>query len=119
MSYAALSLCFLLAALVAGVLLPLLTGSRRPSLRALVAAGLALFALTAIFDNAMIAAQLFHYSPSHLLGFGIGLAPVEDFAYPLAAVLVLPALWEVLQGRAPRTSPGESRTRSHRSGRTR
>src|SRR5690606_14002774 len=43
-----------------------------------------------------IAAGLFHYSEEHLLGVMIGLAPIEDFAYPLAAALLLPSLWWAL-----------------------
>jgi hypothetical protein len=37
-----------------------------------------------------------------LTGVRVWLTPVEDFAWPLAAVLVLPALWELL-GRVSRT----------------
>ncbi|MBY6061324.1 prenyltransferase [Microbacterium esteraromaticum] len=56
-----------------------------------------MLALTALFDNLMISAGLFHYAPSHLLGVSIGVAPVEDFAYPLAGALLLPAAWLALQ----------------------
>ncbi len=46
--------------------------------------------LTAVFDTVMIATGLFHYAPTQLAGVHIGLAPLEDFAYPLAGVLLLP-----------------------------
>jgi lycopene cyclase domain-containing protein len=59
--------------------------------------GQALVALTAVFDTVMIAAGLFTYTDAHLLGPRIGLAPIEDFAYPLAAVILLPALWARLR----------------------
>lgn len=52
-----------------------------------------LFALTAVFDSLMIAGGLMEYTPEHLLGWFIGLAPIEDFSYPLAGVILLPALW--------------------------
>ncbi|MCU1431998.1 MAG: prenyltransferase, partial [Actinotalea sp.] len=52
--------------------------------------------MTAVFDNLMIAAGLFEYGESKLAGLSIGLAPVEDLAYPLAGVLLLPALWHLL-----------------------
>ncbi|WP_245559189.1 lycopene cyclase domain-containing protein [Microbacterium indicum] len=65
----------------------------RVSALALAAGALALCALTAAFDTVMIAAGLFTYADAHLLGPRIGLAPIEDFAYPLAAVILLPALW--------------------------
>ena len=65
-----------------------------------IAAGV-LVALTAVFDNVMIAAELFDY-PEHLIsGVRIGLAPIEDFAYPVCAAFLLPALWTLLD-RSPR-----------------
>ena len=64
-------------------------------------AGLALLfvaaaALTAAFDSLMIAADLFRYDAGSLTGLRVLLAPVEDFAWPVVAVLLLPALWELL-----------------------
>ncbi|WP_199182396.1 lycopene cyclase domain-containing protein [Cryobacterium sp. Y11] len=52
--------------------------------------------LTAVFDNLMIAAGLFSYDPQHISGLFVGLAPIEDFAYPVAAAVLLPALWVIL-----------------------
>lgn len=63
------------------------------ALRALARSAALLLALTAVFDNAMIAAGLFGYSPHKISGALLGLAPLEDFAYPVAAVLLLPGLW--------------------------
>ncbi|WP_104196172.1 lycopene cyclase domain-containing protein [Cryobacterium sp. M15] len=54
--------------------------------------------LTAVFDNLMIGAGLFSYDPEHISGVLIGLAPIEDFAYPLAAAILLPALWVISGG---------------------
>ena len=54
--------------------------------------------LTAVFDNLMIGAGLFSYDPAHISGLFIGLAPIEDFAYPLAAAILLPALWVISGG---------------------
>ncbi|MGP5688517.1 lycopene cyclase domain-containing protein [Glutamicibacter ardleyensis] len=54
--------------------------------------------LTAIFDNVMIAAGLFDYGQQTLLGLYLGRAPIEDFLYPLAAVLLMPALWWLFGG---------------------
>ena len=62
------------------------------------AAGAALLALTAVFDNVMIAVGLFGYAPEALTGLTLGLAPIEDFAYPLAAAVLLPALWRRFAG---------------------
>ena len=58
-----------------------------------------LVVLTAVFDSLMIAAGLFSYADEHLAGPAIGLAPIEDFAYPLAGALLLPALWTALRAR--------------------
>jgi lycopene cyclase domain-containing protein len=60
------------------------------------AAAVVLLVLTAIFDNVMIAAGLFSYNPDTITGLFLRLAPLEDFAYPTAAVLMLPALWILL-----------------------
>lgn len=75
---------------------------RRPSYRPLLAAsGLALAAvllLTAVFDNIMIGVGLIAYDPAAISGLFVGAAPVEDFAYPVAAALLLPAVWSLLGG---------------------
>ena len=105
MTYWLLNLCFLIPA--AAVLAAALLRRRRSGLRnrsfVLLLAGTAavLLALTAVFDNLMIAVDLFGYNPDRISGAFLGLAPLEDFAYPLAAVLALPALWELL---SPRTA---------------
>jgi lycopene cyclase domain-containing protein len=59
-----------------------------------------LLILTAVFDSVMIAADLFRFEESALAGPRIWLAPVEDFAWPVAATLMLPALWEWLGSRS-------------------
>jgi lycopene cyclase domain-containing protein len=43
---------------------------------------------TAIFDNAIIGAGLVAYDESKILGIKIWLAPIEDFAYSIAVVLL-------------------------------
>ena len=70
--------------------------------RRMAASGLAaivLMLLTAVFDNVMIAAGLFTYPPEHLSGARIGLAPLEDFSYPLCAAFLVPALYTLLDRR--------------------
>ena len=66
---------------------------------ALAVTAVVLLVLTAVFDNVMIAAGLFWYNPERISGAFIGSAPLEDFAYALAAVLLLPALWVLLEKR--------------------
>lgn len=75
-------------------------------------AAVALMLLTAVFDNLMIAAGLFTYPPEHLSGLRIGLAPLEDFSYPLCAAFLVPAIFCLLGDRPSRTAapaqPGRS-----------
>ncbi len=91
MTYALLVVPFL----VVAAIVTLATRSRPrfgARMRASAVAAVVLVILTAIFDNVMIAADLFTY-PAHLIsGIRIGLAPVEDFAYPLAAAFLVPAI---------------------------
>lgn len=73
--------------------------------RRMAASGIAaavLVVLTAVFDNVMIAAGLFTYPSEHLSGLRIGLAPVEDFSYPICAAFLVPAVFTLLTPRAPR-----------------
>ncbi len=60
-------------------------------------AAVVLLLLTAVFDNVMIAAGLFTYPEEHLSGIRIGLAPLEDFAYPLCAAFLVPAVATLLE----------------------
>ncbi len=99
MTYLQLAACFLALAAIGGIALTLASRRRGPRPVAVVLTLVALLVLTAVFDTVMIASGLFHYSPDHLAGFHIGLAPIEDFAYPLAGVLLLPALWAALRAR--------------------
>ncbi|MDF2508285.1 MAG: lycopene e-cyclase isoprenoid transferase [Microbacterium sp.] len=99
MSYIHVSACFLLVAAGGGIILALVPRRRGPRPSAVALTVLVLFLLTAVFDTVMIASGLFHYAEAPLLGLHIGLAPIEDFAYPLAGAMLLPALWAALRGR--------------------
>lgn len=59
--------------------------------------------LTAVFDTIMIDVGLYEYATDKILGVYIWGAPLEDFAYAIAAAVFVPVLW-VLLGRSPRTS---------------
>ncbi|MBC7518184.1 MAG: lycopene cyclase domain-containing protein [Microbacteriaceae bacterium] len=59
--------------------------------------------MTAVFDNVMIGIGLVGYDASRISGVYIGLAPLEDFAYAVAAVILLPSIWVILE-RAPSES---------------
>jgi len=60
----------------------------------------ALVALTAIFDNVMMAAGFFDYGLEQISGLRLGLMPVEDFLYPVAGALLLCGLWQLFDRRA-------------------
>ncbi len=98
MTYPVLVLPFLLATVVV-VLLTV----RRPHfgrrMAASAIAALVLCALTAVFDSLMIAADLFRYPDDLLSGLRIGLAPLEDFAYPLSAAFGIPAIFTLMTPR--------------------
>ncbi len=52
--------------------------------------------LTLVFDSLMIGVGLYVYAPDKILGIYLGGAPLEDFAYPIAAALGMPVLWTAL-----------------------
>lgn len=99
MTYPLLSGGFLAIAVLAGVLFARRSGGRL-SWAAVGLAAAGLLVLTAVFDSLMIAAGLFSYEADLISGLLVGLAPVEDFAYPLAMAAALPPLWALL------TTPG-------------
>lgn len=69
-----------------------------------------LLVLTAIFDNIMISAGLVAYDDELTSGIRLGVAPIEDFAYAIAAAVFMPSVWFVLTA-APRAgdrSDGEA-----------
>lgn len=60
-----------------------------------------LLLMTALFDNIMIGIGLVGYDPALISGAFIGIAPLEDFAYAIAAAVLLPSLWVLLERRTP------------------
>jgi len=101
MTYWLLNLWFLVpAALVfmAAVLVAWRRGGAGRFVGAVAAALIILLAFTAVFDNVMIGIGLVAYDPARISGAFLGAAPLEDFAYAIAAGLLLPSLW-VLLGR--------------------
>jgi lycopene cyclase domain-containing protein len=114
-SYWALNAVFLAVVAVvvvaAVVSLVVRTGDASARRRALAAVGITmalLLVMTAVFDNVMIGVGLVGYEPSLISGAFVGIAPLEDFAYAIAAVLLLPSLWVLLGGRDGSGSAGPS-----------
>jgi lycopene cyclase domain-containing protein len=67
------------------------------SLRPLLWAGLVMVTLTLIFDNVIIGTGIVAYDESLLSGIMLGYAPIEDFAYTLVALVLVPSLFEVFR----------------------
>jgi lycopene cyclase domain-containing protein len=57
--------------------------------RAIFLATVTLLIITAVFDNVIIGIGIVAYDPELISGIKIGLAPIEDFAYSLAAPLLI------------------------------
>ena len=111
MTYLWLALAFISTAAVAGVIFArrgAMPGEAGKHWKAVGLAFAALAILTAVFDSVMIGMELFHYDASHILGVKIGLAPIEDFAYPLAGVVALPGLWMWLTRKRKGSSSGST-----------
>ena len=111
MTYLWLALAFISTAAVAGVIFArrgAMPGEAGKHWKAVGLAFAALAVLTAVFDSVMIGMELFHYDASHILGVKIGLAPIEDFAYPLAGVVALPGLWMWLTRKRKGSSSGST-----------
>ena len=53
----------------------------------------ALWLMTAVFDNFIVGSGIVAYDPSLLSGVFIGFAPIEDFAYTLVAAILIPLTW--------------------------
>lgn len=114
-AYPVLSAAFL--ALAAAVLVAGLV--RAPDRGSLVArwtvpavvTGVLLVVLTAVFDNLMIAAGLMTYAAAAISGAHLGLVPVEDLAYPIAGLMLLPGLWLLLRPRPKESTSTRESTR--------
>jgi lycopene cyclase domain-containing protein len=96
MTYWALNAIFLGSVAVIAVI-AILTG-KAPKWVAIAMTACVLLVMTAVFDNIMIGVGLVGYDRVLISGLFIGIAPLEDFAYALAAVVLLPTLWMLLRG---------------------
>ena len=55
---------------------------------------------TAIFDNMIIGFGLVAYDETKIWGVKIGLAPIEDFAYSIGAVLLATSIASIMKKRS-------------------
>jgi lycopene cyclase domain-containing protein len=102
MTYWLLNAIFLIPVAIVGIL-----AARRVRWPAIGLTAAVLLVMTAIFDNIMIAVGLVAYNESLISGAFIGIAPLEDFAYAIAAIIGLPSLWVLLE--SPSRASGTTR----------
>jgi len=103
MTYWALNAVFL--GVVAVVAIAAVVARRAPSWRAIGVAAIVVLILTAVFDNVLVGTGIVGYDESLISGAKIGVAPLEDFAYAIAGLVLLPSLWSLL---TPRSRPEEA-----------
>ena len=101
MTYWLLNLAFLAAVVVVAV--AALLARRAPRWRFVGLTAIVLVVMTAVFDNVLVGVGIVAYDPARISGIRIGVAPIEDFAYALAAVVLLPSLWSLLAPRVAET----------------
>lgn len=78
---------------------------------------LVLVLLTMVFDTLMIRVGLYVYAADKILGVYVWGAPLEDFAYSIAAALGIPVLWTVLGRRGSSGQIGRSGSSTRQTGR--
>lgn len=96
MTYWALNTIFL--GVVSLVAIAAIVTRRAPRWASVLICAAVVLIMTAVFDNVMIGIGLVGYDRSLISGAFIGIAPLEDFAYAIAAVVLLPSVW-MLAGR--------------------
>jgi len=55
--------------------------------------------MTLVFDNLIIATGIVDYDPGKISGIRLGVAPIEDFAYTLVALVLVPSVFNFLRSR--------------------
>ncbi|PYY33804.1 hypothetical protein DEJ16_03440 [Curtobacterium sp. MCJR17_055] len=70
--------------------------SRRSTVLGGVVTGVVLVVMTCVFNNVIVGLGVVAYDRALVLGARVGLFPVEDLAYAIGAVLLLPSCWVLL-----------------------
>ena len=83
---------------------------RRVALVTGLVAGIALLVMTIVFDNVIVTLRIVAYDPALISGAKIGAIPVEDLAYSIAAVVLLPSLWVLFDRTGARPAPDRTTT---------
>ena len=69
------------------------------SLKALIPATVFMLLMTLVFDNLIIGSGIVDYDYSKTFGIRLFLAPVEDFAYTLVALVLVPSLFNFFRSK--------------------
>lgn len=95
MTYLYLNLAFMVPVVIYKIIM-----RRYLPIREVGALTIVLLVITAIFDNFIVGSGIVDYDPELISGIRIGYAPIEDFFYTLAAIVIIPSLWNWLRSRA-------------------
>lgn len=93
MTYLGLNIIFLGAVILVGLVL-----RKQLPWKAIGLATVVLVIATAIFDNIIVGTGIVAYDENLILGIKIGFAPIEDFAYSLAAPLLISIATNITTG---------------------
>lgn len=96
MTYLLLGLAFTVPTILVS---SLVIARRGASFKPIILAILVLLVATTIGDNLIIQSGIVAYDSSKILGIRVGVAPIEDYAYSIAAVFVVSAVWAGLEKR--------------------
>jgi lycopene cyclase domain-containing protein len=86
---------------------------RRVALLTSLIAGVALLVMTIVFDNVIVGLRIVAYDPALISGAKIGAIPVEDLAYAMSAIVLLPSLWVLFDRTGEHDRGGQDRTDAH------
>ena len=62
-------------------------------------AAIVMLTMTLVFDNLIIGTGIVDYDPEKISGIRLGFAPIEDFAYTLVALVLVPSLFNFLRSK--------------------
>ena len=68
-------------------------------IKPLVGAAIVMLTLTLVFDNVIIGTGIVDYDPEKISGIRLGFAPIEDFAYTVVALVLVPSLFNFLRSK--------------------
>jgi len=69
------------------------------NLKALIPATVFMLLMTLVFDNLIIGSGIVEYDYSKTSGIRLFLAPIEDFAYTLVALVLVPSLFNFFRSK--------------------